>query len=144
MTETIGELAARYRDDGYVVREVLTLNEVDALHAEIAAVCRGERGEVDGLEPVPAGTSDEQAVEQVLCINHPHKVSSFIAERFAHRAIVEVLKGIIGPNVKAVNCVVFNRHPDNPGPVVAPRRVLHPDPRPLVGPGVDRARRHHA
>ena len=86
-----------------------------ALRAEIAAVCRGERGEIDGLKPLAADTPDEEAVASVLNINHPHKISSFIAERLAHPRIVEVLQRIIGPNVKCINCVIFNRNPDDLG-----------------------------
>ncbi len=116
MSETENGQVERYQRDGYiVVRDLLTMDEVDGLRSEIAAVCRGERGEVDGLTPLPKDTPDDEAVEQVLCINHPHKVSPFIAERLAHPRIVEVLQQIIGPNVKCVNCVVFNRHPDNRG-----------------------------
>ena len=110
------ETAVRYHDDGYlVVRNVLTMDEVEGLRAEIAAVCRGDRGEVAGLTPLPKDTPDKEAFASVLCVNHPHKVSSYIAERLAHPRIVEVLEQIIGPNIKCVNCVVFNRHPDELG-----------------------------
>ena len=109
------EIRERYRRDGYLVRDVLTIDEVEALRAEIAAVCRGERGEVDGLKPLPADTPDEEAFGSILNINHPHKISSFIAGRMAHPRIVETLRRIIGPNVKCINCVTFNRHPRDLG-----------------------------
>ena len=115
MGERADEIRERYRRDGYVVRDILAMAEVEALRAEIAAVCRGERGEVDGLKPLAAETSDEEAMASVLNINHPHKVSSFIAERLAHPRIVEALQRIIGPNVKCVNCVIFNRNPGDLG-----------------------------
>jgi phytanoyl-CoA hydroxylase len=116
MAEPVHDQVERYEREGYVVvSDILAMDEVDALRAEIAAVCRGERGEAKGLQPAPPGTSDAEAISRVLCINHPHKISPFIAERLAHPRIVEVLQRIIGPNVKCVNCVVFNRHPDNLG-----------------------------
>ena len=65
------EIRERYLRDGYVVRDVLTLEEVRALRAEIAAVCRGDRGEVDGLKPLPADTPDEEAFGSILNIR-PH------------------------------------------------------------------------
>ena len=115
MGERGDEIRERYLREGYVVRDVLTMDEVVAWRAEIAAVCRGERGEVDGLQPLPAETSDEEAFASVLNINHPHKVSPYIAERMAHPRIVETLRRIIGPNVKCINCVIFNRHPRDLG-----------------------------
>ena len=53
----LGEGAvAFYRDNGFLVIEgAFTADEVQALNDETLAICRGERGEFAGIEPVSAG-----------------------------------------------------------------------------------------
>ena len=115
MDERDDEIRERYLRVGYVVSDVLAMDEVEAWRAEIAALCRGERGEVEALEPLPAGATGEEACAKVLTIDHPHKASPFIVEQLAHPRLVAVLQRIIGPNVKCMNAVIFNRNPGNLG-----------------------------
>ena len=105
-----GDLAARYRRDGYlVVPALLTSGEVEEIRGEIALICRGARGEVKGVTAVAAEEPDEAVVARYLCIDQPHKASPFLSSYLAHPPIVEVLRALIGPNVKCMQTVLFTR-----------------------------------
>ena len=64
MGERADEIRERYRRDGYVVRDILAMAEVEALRAEIAAVCRGERGEVRQIGSTKRGIAILRGPEQ--------------------------------------------------------------------------------
>jgi hypothetical protein len=56
---------ATYRRDGYLVlRGLLEGEELEALRAESVAICRGERGAIDGAAPAGAGDADDDALRR--------------------------------------------------------------------------------
>jgi phytanoyl-CoA hydroxylase len=111
----LADLKGGYVRDGFVVAEgLLTAGEVEALRAEIVTVALGERGEIAGQEP-RNGRSDEALVGDILAIHMPHKISPLMRATMAHPRIVAVLNALIGPNVKAMQTMVFVKRPGKPG-----------------------------
>src|SRR5258706_2112313 len=92
------EASRFFHEHGYlVVESALTAAEIDALNAEAAEICRGNRGDVRGVLPVAASDSDVDVMRRYLCIHFPHKISQVMYHTLAHPAIVDVLTTIIGP-----------------------------------------------
>ncbi len=104
-----------FEDNGYlVVPDVLDADGVAALRHEAADICRGERGAVDGLEPLD-DADDDAVMRQYLCIHFPHKISTLMRDALAEPGIVDVLGELIGPNVKCMQSMLFVKHAGKPG-----------------------------
>lgn len=106
----------QYARDGFaVLGAALTADEVAAINAEAVRLCRGERGEIRrGYTPRPDDTDDD-VLRRYLCIHHPHKVSPVIYDALKHPRIVEALTAVIGPNVKAMQSMLFIKAEGKPG-----------------------------
>lgn len=105
-----------YRRDGYVIlRDALGADEVEALLADALRICRGELGPVRGLEPLPADTPDDVVIRRYICIHQPHKLSPLVRRTLAHPRIVDVLTTVIGPDVKAMQTMLFTKGEGKPG-----------------------------
>ena len=105
-----------YERDGFlVVPDLLDRAAVGAALAEATAVCRGDRGEIDGLQPVAAEEDDYRVLARHLCIHFPHKLSAVLADICRHPVIVEVLTQVIGPNVKMMQSMLFIKAAGKPG-----------------------------
>lgn len=106
----------RFRTDGFlVVPDLLSAAEVAALRQEAAAICRGARGSIAGLVGAPAGVSDEEATSRYLCVHFPHKISRLVRDTLAHPRISAILQGLIGPNVKCMQTMLFLKKAGKPG-----------------------------
>ncbi len=111
----LSALADQYRTDGYIiVPSVLSLSEVEEIRAEALRLCRGELGPVDGLQPA-AGESDDDVIRRYLCVHFPHKLSAVMAATLHHRSVVAVLTQLIGPDVKAMQSMLFTKGEGRPG-----------------------------
>jgi phytanoyl-CoA hydroxylase len=105
-----------YHRDGYtVLADALSAGEVRALRDEAARICRGELGAIDGVRQAAAGEPDERVVRDYLCIHFPHKLSALMRGTLAHPAVVDALTGLIGPNVKAMQSMLFIKSEGKPG-----------------------------
>jgi ectoine hydroxylase-related dioxygenase (phytanoyl-CoA dioxygenase family) len=104
-----------YQKNGFLVaHEALSLSEVEDLRRDAAAICKGERGPIGGIEPIE-GESDDEALRRYLCIHFPHKVSELMFSSLAHPAMVDVLTHVIGPNVKCMQSMLFIKAAGKPG-----------------------------
>jgi len=102
------ERSDTYTEQGYTVLEgALSLDEVAALCAEAAKICRGERGVVGGIQGAASDESDEDAMRRYVALNFPHKISPMIHEMMRHPVVVDALTRVIGPNVKAMQSMLF-------------------------------------
>ena len=104
-----------YRDRGYqIVPGVLDRQVLDAVRAETTAMCRGERGAIDGVTPA---TDEDDAVvlRRYLCIHFPHKLSPLLLDVAREPAVVDLLTTVIGPNVKLVQSMLFIKSENMPG-----------------------------
>jgi phytanoyl-CoA hydroxylase len=118
LTATVidSELTSRYHRDGYLVlAEALGSDEVRALREEAVRICRGERGAVDGVQPPAAGEPDQLVVRRYLCIHFPHKLSALMRRTVAHPVVVDALTQVIGPDVKAMQSMLFIKSEGRPG-----------------------------
>jgi phytanoyl-CoA hydroxylase len=116
------ELAAHFAEHGYaLLRGALSADEVAEINDEALRICRGDYGEItyghnDGSpSSPPVAESDEDVLRRYLCIHYPHKLSA-AAERALHAPkIVEALTSVIGPNVKAMQSMLFIKSEGKPG-----------------------------
>lgn len=105
-----------YRDNGYlVVEDLFSAEEVSAIRGEAVDICRGELGDVHGLLPSSPEESDEEVLRKTLCIHFPHKLSSLMLDMMKHPGMVDVLTGIIGPDVKCMQSMLFIKSSGKPG-----------------------------
>lgn len=107
---------AFYRENGFCVIE----NAVDpamlqALIRETVALCRGERGPIQGVTPADPHETDDEVMARYLCIHFPHKLSRLMLAALSLPSIVEVLTRIIGPNVKCMQSMLFIKASGKPG-----------------------------
>ena len=118
------ELAAHFAEHGYaLLRDALSPTEVAEVNDEALRLCRGDYGQItygyyEGPDSVPAlapTASDEDVLRRYLCIHSPHKLSP-AAERALHAPrIVDALVSVIGPNVKAMQSMLFIKSEGKPG-----------------------------
>ncbi|GAA3712494.1 phytanoyl-CoA dioxygenase family protein [Microlunatus aurantiacus] len=118
------ELAAHFAENGFaLLRDALSPGEVAEINDEALRICRGDYGDItygysEGQDPgtgPAAALSDEEMLRQYLCIHYPHKLSA-AAERALHTPrIVDALVSVIGPNVKAMQSMLFIKSEGKPG-----------------------------
>jgi hypothetical protein len=105
-----------YRRDGFVVLDdLLEPEELEALRRETVSLCRGERGLVAGLGALAAGASDYEALRRVLCVHFPHKLSPLAFRLLSLPRLVAVLTELMGPDVKAMQSMLFIKAEGKPG-----------------------------
>src|SRR5919108_3027675 len=115
-THTDAMTENQYHRDGYaVLADALSAGEVRALRDEAVRICRGELGAVDGVRQAAAGEPDERVVREYLCIHFPHKLSELMHTTLAHPVVVGALTQLIGPNVKAMQSMLFIKSEGKPG-----------------------------
>jgi phytanoyl-CoA hydroxylase len=116
MTRTQEDLAASYARDGYVVVPgALAAAEVAQLRAEALRICRGEVGPVAGAQPGPPDEPDDVVIRRYACIHFPHKLSPLMRQALAHPVVVAALTQLIGPDVKAMQSMLFTKGEGKPG-----------------------------
>jgi ectoine hydroxylase-related dioxygenase (phytanoyl-CoA dioxygenase family) len=113
---TAGAMIAGYAAAGYAVLEgALSRAQVEELRSEAVAICRGQRGEIPGLETLERASSDDDLMRACLCIHFPHKASSLMLSYMRHPRVAEALTAVIGPNVKAMQSMLFIKASGKPG-----------------------------
>lgn len=105
-----------YQRQGYaVLHEAMSANELEILKVETECLCRNRDGLIDGVTPAPDDMSDKVAMERVLCIHFPHKLSDKIFHTLAHPRITDLLRLLIGPNIKCMQSMLFVKAAGKPG-----------------------------
>ena len=106
-----------YDINGYVVIDaLLSQDEIATLLAETVAIARGKRGDVRGITPASDEQDDDAVLAQYLTVQFPHKASPLIRDDFiAHPKIAEILSVLIGPDVKAMQSMLFIKKSGKPG-----------------------------
>jgi len=88
---------------------------VAVARAEATAICRGMRGDIDGVIPAGEHDGDAAVLRRYLCIHFPHKISPIILDIGRLPAVVDVLRDVIGPNVKMMQSMLFIKSEGKPG-----------------------------
>lgn len=105
-----------YQTQGFVVlHEALAAGALEQLKAETRHLCRNQDGLIDGITPAQDDMPDRLAIERVLCIHFPHKLSASMLQMLAHPCITEMLTVLIGPNVKCMQSMLFVKAAGKPG-----------------------------
>ena len=108
--------AASYRENGYlVVEDFIDRATVDRIVAEGTAVCRGDRGPLDGLVPAAPGDDDETVLGRYVTCTHVHKSSPLLTAFMQDERLVEALGALVGDNVKGFASQFFIKHAGMPG-----------------------------
>lgn len=110
------DLKTSYERDGYLVLDrTLGPGEVGELLEEAVRICRGELGDISGALPAGDADSDDDVLRRFLCVHYPHKLSGLMLDTMRHPAIVSALTSLIGPNVKAMQSMLFIKSEGEPG-----------------------------
>ena len=122
-----------FKTNGYLILEnAFTSKEVEVLKQESIAICKGERGALaDGgseemvvidqfmgskhPHDIPLYRTDEYALQKILCVHFPHKISKPVKKTVFNKKIVNVLTNVIGPNVKCMQSMLFIKSSGKPG-----------------------------
>jgi phytanoyl-CoA hydroxylase len=109
-------MSSTYDRQGYVVvPDVLGPTSLEAAIAEATAICRGLRGDIEGAMPAGERDDDATVLSRYLCIHFPHKLSPLVQDLARHPAVVDALVGVIGPNVKLMQSMLFIKAAGKPG-----------------------------
>lgn len=119
-----------YRENGYlIIEDCLSSAELEELKADSVRISRGKYGDIpyrftaseDGteLEGIVADTmddkTDDEVMERLLCIHFPHAASDVMRGFVSHPNAVDALTTVIGPNVKAMQSMLFLKASGMPG-----------------------------
>ncbi len=117
MTEPPGVIdVAMYRRDGFALVEgFVSHDELAMLRDETARVCRGELRLNGAGAATSSELSDIDVQRQFLCIHFPHKVSAAMLGLLSHPRAVGSLVEVIGPDVKAMQSMLFVKSEGKPG-----------------------------
>lgn len=108
--------ASRYSELGYLVaRNAFPRADVEPLLAEATRICRGELGALEGLESASGRDPDEAVLGRYIACHVVHKIAPGFRRLLRDERLVEVARGLIGPNVKCVHSVLFIKSPGEPG-----------------------------
>jgi phytanoyl-CoA hydroxylase len=120
------EFVRYFREHGFaLLADGLSPAEVEAVNADAVRLCRGDFGQITyghhGDDPVQSASTDEvtesddDVLRRFLCIHYPHKASAVARDALAAPRIVEGLTSVIGPNVKAMQSMLFIKSEGKPG-----------------------------
>ena len=115
---TLEKHREEYFERGFTaVADLFSRDEVTSLCAEAVRICRGEAGDIFGAQAVDAARNmdDDQILSQYLAIHFPHKISALMLEAMKHPGVIEVLKWLVGPNVKSMQSMLFLKRAGKPG-----------------------------
>lgn len=106
---------AFYDQNGYAIAPALLHpEEIAALRRETIDIFRGKRGSVEGF--LDTGDLEDAALlSNYVAIHFPHKLSALLRDQLAHPAVVQVLQGLIGPNIKCMQSMLFVKGPGKAG-----------------------------
>jgi ectoine hydroxylase-related dioxygenase (phytanoyl-CoA dioxygenase family) len=108
--------AAFYRENGYlIVEDFIDRDTVARLLAEGTAVCRGERGAIEGAVPSDPGDDEETVLGRYVTCTHVHKVSPLFTEFIADPRLADAVGMLVGDNVKGFASQFFIKHAGMPG-----------------------------
>jgi phytanoyl-CoA hydroxylase len=108
---------ARYQQDGFALLEgFLSRDELDVLRTEATRICRAELLQsVKGSDVAGGPAPDAEVLRQFLCVHFPHKLSATMLGLVSHPRAVTNLVTVIGPDVKAMQSMMFVKAEGKPG-----------------------------
>jgi len=111
---SVREYVAFHEQGFLIVRGLVPPEDVAELAGHVEDLIYG-RGDVPGLEPPPPGASVAEIEQRYLRIHMLHRVLE-IHERFLlHPRVLDVLEALIGPDVMAMQSMLFIKPPGGAG-----------------------------
>ena len=117
--------ARYYAEHGYaLLADALDAGQRAAVNADALRLCRGDFGDLvygdpdfgwSGAPLPREELSDEELLRRCLCIHYPHKVSPAAREALSTPRVVDALRRVIGPNIKAMQSMLFIKSEGKPG-----------------------------
>jgi hypothetical protein len=112
------EQVRSFVDDGFLVMpDLIAPAELEALKADACKIARGGYP-CDSIQPLPADTSDGQALRSILCIHQPHYVSPVMLGFARHARVCAVLSQVTAAHlpwwdgsVKCMQTMLFVKPP---------------------------------
>ncbi len=107
-----------YVENGYlVVPDLIEADELEELKRDTVRIALGDYP-CEALKPLPAGTTQDEALRSILCIHMPHYVSPLMLKYVQHPKICGVLSQIVGAHlpwwdgsVKCMQSMLFVKPP---------------------------------
>lgn len=112
------EAVTSFSENGFaLLGGALSPDEVAEINAEAVRLCRGDLGEIGAVDPSEFDDdgSDAAVLRRYLCIHYPHKMSEVALRALQNPRIVDALVAVIGPNVKAMQSMLFIKSEGRPG-----------------------------
>ena len=128
LTPSVAELRAQYPltraqidgfvSDGYLIlHDLVAAEELEALKRDTAFLARGGYP-CENIEPLPETYSDDQVLQNILCIHQPHHISPVMAAHVRHPKICAALSQITAAHlpfwdgsVKCMQSMLFVKPP---------------------------------
>ena len=105
-----------YQQNGFlIVENAINKELVNQIKKETLRIFKGELGNIDGIKENNTSVSDYDILKKYLCIHFPHKLSDLIKQTLVHPSITNILTKIIGPDVKAMQSMLFVKGPGKRG-----------------------------
>lgn len=111
---SVGEYTAFHRDGFLVVRNLLSQTEVQHLLDHTEDLMDG-KVVVPGVEPPGPGLSRAERAQYYLRIHMLHRVMAIHEQYLLHPRVLDVLEALIGPDVLALQTMLFLKGPGKPG-----------------------------
>lgn len=97
-----------YLSNGFMVlHEALAAEEVAELNREASRICRNADGSIPGIPAAENAMTEAEILCDKLCIHFPHKISAIMRAALQHPSVVRVLTAVVGPDVKAMQSMLF-------------------------------------
>lgn len=104
-----------FDDNGWLVlHEAFQEHQLDQILSETTKLARNENQAMN-IEPAPPEMSDDEALRRILCIHFPHKISPIFHDALSYEPVVDVLTRVVGPDVKAMQSMLFIKASGKPG-----------------------------
>jgi hypothetical protein len=105
-------------ENGYlIVPDLMTMEEVEEMRRDTVHLARGGYP-CESLQPLPADMSDDEALQNILCIHQPHYISPVMEKYVRHPKICGVLSQITAAHlpwwdgsVKCMQSMLFVKPP---------------------------------
>ena len=104
-----------YHKEGYiVVRGLVSEDEVNEIRFHTEELMRGELT-IDGVDPPPQGVTSEQMAQHWLRIHMLHRKHQLHEKYMLQPKILDVLEALIGPDILALQTMLFLKPPGREG-----------------------------
>jgi len=105
-----------YKQQGFLIAEQLfDAKETEAIYKEAVEIFRGNRKKISGLNPFNRDATDGEVLKQYTAIHFPHKISDLIKKYLSHPKITPILNGLVSPNIKCMQSMLFVKGPGKKG-----------------------------